>query len=108
MNQSSDPQVGQAYTRASVEAYLRAAASERSRLESAIAEARARTVDARRVEEQLRAGNVDPDAVVVGDDESRPPVVESSDSLTERLPFAIDGQPAEWREQDVPAAVARD
>ena len=55
MNQSSDPQAGQAYTRASVEAYLRAAATERLRLQSAIAEARARTAEARRMEEHLQA-----------------------------------------------------
>jgi hypothetical protein len=43
MTSSVDPKSASAYTRASVEAYLQAAAAERARIELAIAEARART-----------------------------------------------------------------
>jgi hypothetical protein len=109
MNQSSDPQAGQAYTRASVEAYLRAAAMERLRLQSAIAEAQARTAEARRREEQLHASGMDTAAVPVdGYDGRRPAVVESSDSLARRLPFGLNGQSSHWQGQDLPTAAARD
>jgi hypothetical protein len=109
MNQSSDPRAGQAYTRASVEAYLRAAANERRRLESAIAEARARTAEARRMEEHLHA-SIDTEVVPAVDEyhQRRPVVVESPGSLTRRLPFGLNGQAGEWHEQDLPAAATRD
>jgi hypothetical protein len=109
MNQSSDPQAGQAYTRASVETYLRAASEERRRLQSAIAEARARTAEARRMEEHLHASD-DTEAVPVVDGyhQRRPAVVEDSDSLTQRLPFGLNGEAGEWRQQDLPAAATHD
>ncbi len=107
MNQSSDPRAGQAYTRASVEAYLRAAATERLRLQSAIAEAEARTAEARRLEEQLHASGLDTEAVPVdGYDGRRPAVVESPDSLTRRLPLGLNGQSSHRHGQDRPTAAA--
>jgi hypothetical protein len=109
MNQSSDPQAGQAYTRASVEAYLRAAATERLRLLSGIAEAQARTAEARRREEQLHASGMDTAAVPVdGYDGRRPAVVENPDSLARRLPFGLNGQSSHCHGQDLPTAAARD
>jgi hypothetical protein len=55
MTQSSDPKAAQAYTRASVEAYLRAAADECARIESAITEAHERTAWAQAEEQRLKA-----------------------------------------------------
>jgi hypothetical protein len=114
MNQSSEPQAGQAYTRASVETYLRAAAEERRRMQSAIAEAQARTAQARtaqahRMGQHLQAThNTEAVPVVDGYDQRRPAVVENSDSLTQRLPFGLNGEAGEWRQQDLPAAATRD
>ena len=61
MTPSTDPEAGQAFTRASVERYLHAAAAEQARLESAIAEARARTEAARQAEEHLGSLDLGPE-----------------------------------------------
>jgi len=118
MNQSSDPEAGQAYTRASVEAYLRAAASERARIEAAIAVARARTARARQIGEGLdgsagagsgpTADGGDPGPVDGTREHIRSPVIDSPDSLTGEVPIGLDDRSATWREPDLPAAVASD
>lgn len=55
------------FTRASVEAYLRAVADERTRIELAIAEARRRETEARRVLDRLDAVGGLPSGWVPGD-----------------------------------------
>ena len=55
MTTPNDGKTASAYTRASVEAYLQAAAAERLRIELAITEARSRTERARRKQQRLAA-----------------------------------------------------
>jgi hypothetical protein len=81
MTPSTDPEAGQAYTRASVERYLHAAAAEQVRLESAIADARARTEAARQAEDHLESLDLG------SDDQVRRHVAEVSDGLP---PLAVD------------------
>ncbi len=81
MTPTTDPEAGQAFTRASVERYLRAAAAEQARLESAIAGARARTEAARQVEEHLRSLDPGPDR------QAGPDLAGTADG---RLPFEVD------------------
>jgi hypothetical protein len=58
MTPSNDREVPKAYSRASVEAYLRAASAERKRLEAAIADVRQRTERALLVEQTLALDEV--------------------------------------------------
>ncbi len=100
MTQSTDPEAAQAYTRTSVERYLSAAAVEKSRLQSAIAEARHRRESALSDEERLsslRHGD--------GEDAERrngAPATTRPDPFR----FTVDDGRRGWREQDFPAAVA--
>jgi hypothetical protein len=55
MTPSREPEATEAYTRASVEAYLRAASDEKARLRKAIAEARTRVARAQLDEQYLNA-----------------------------------------------------
>src|SRR5580704_5759916 len=64
MTPSSDPTVEPSYTRASVEAYLRAVVDHRQQLESEIDEARARTERARVQLERIRGWESGPDTLV--------------------------------------------
>lgn len=61
MTPSSDPEVTTAYTQASVEAYLRAVAAEKARLEQAIDDAHQRTARAIREAELLTTRTADAD-----------------------------------------------
>ena len=81
MTPSTDPGAGQAYTRASVERYLGAAAAEQARLESAIADARARTEAAGQAEDHLRSLDLG------SEDELRQGVTAGPDGP---LPFEVD------------------
>jgi hypothetical protein len=105
---SSEPEAGQAYTRASVEAYLRAAAAERTRIESAIAAARSRTAWALGEEERLRslapAFDTPPGGTPVNG--NSPAAV--PESLVDRVPVNGEGNGRLWREPDLPTAAARD
>jgi hypothetical protein len=110
---SSDPEAGQAYTRASVEAYLRAAAAERTRIESAIATARSRTAWALGEEERLRslapALDAPPEGTRAhGAPGDGPALPGRSESLVDRLPLASEDDRGRWRQPDLPTAVARD
>jgi hypothetical protein len=107
MIQSSDPEAGQAYTRASVEAYLRAATEERARIEAAIVAARSRTAWALREEEHL--GSLAPGSgTVPGDHDAGAADSGCAESLMGRLPFPVVSNGRVWREPDLPTAVARD
>jgi hypothetical protein len=101
MTQSTDPEAGQAFTRASVERYLNAAAKAKSDLESAIADARRRTESALREEERLLALHPKVGGTSEGQD--------GGPEAAQRTVFplsAADG-PA-WRGQDMPAVAVTD
>jgi hypothetical protein len=97
MTRPSDDRAEQAYTRASVEAYLRAAADERARIESAIAAAQARSDWVRREEERLDARAAATTEAVV-----------DTGAQTGRLsvPAATDANG--WDHSEVPTAIAHD
>jgi hypothetical protein len=100
MTEPTHPGAGQAYTRTSVERYLSAAAAERSRLGSAIAEARRRTETALHEEERLlalqpRTGRASgqPENEVCADEH---PTLQFA---------AVDNGPV-WRDEGLPTAAA--
>ena len=103
MSKPSDPKWTNAFTRASVEAYLDAADAECVRLQAAIAAARARTERALARQQQLDASGVDPawnGEVVAADG------VGSRQAIADRLGSAIADQTF-WLHPDA-AAVSRD
>ena len=81
MTLPTDPEAGPAYTRASVERYLRAAAVEQDRLQSAITDARARTEAAQQVQDHLESLGLG------SEDRVRRDVAAASDGP---LPFEVD------------------
>jgi hypothetical protein len=98
MTTPNDRTSAPAYTRDSVEAYLRAAAAERLRIELAIAEARARTERAHRKEQRLDA--------LVG--EAPAPEGGDPDALLDQLRSAMDDDRTLWLHADAATTVARD
>ncbi len=112
MTHSIDPVPVQGYTRASVEAYLRAAATERARIEAAIIEARLRTSIAREREQRLSALGAEgglPSVRAVGDtDGLGQPVADRSDSLIDRFPVLVDHDVPSWDHSDLPTAAMTD
>jgi hypothetical protein len=70
MTPSSDPEATMAYTRASVETYLRAAAAEKTRLQRAIEHAQQRTARARSDAEALTNRNADSSEMADESDEA--------------------------------------
>lgn len=119
---SSDPTVEPSYTRASVEAYLRAIVDQRQQLESQIDEARARTERARVQLERIRGRNSGPDTLVTAPGSASDPapapaeVVISpaadtgdpdtgSSSLIDQLRLTVPPETDRWERSEVPTAV---
>jgi hypothetical protein len=102
MTTISQPGPATAYTRASVEAYLRAAAAERTRIGVAIDEARRRTSIAL-LEEQRLVSEADRQTdgleVVPAPD---------TDSLFDQLQLIPDGIEDRWPSDNIPAAMAHE
>jgi hypothetical protein len=103
MTRADNDKVGQAYTRASVEAYLRAVAEERKRIESAIAEATARSEWARSEEDRLIVGgSPGPDTTDQAVDGPE------YGSLIDHLRFTPNTGESTWAQPEVPTVAAHD
>jgi hypothetical protein len=96
MTTPNDRKAASAFTRASVEAYLQAAAAERLRIELAITEARARTERARRKQHRLAA--LEDEAAEESDADPHGMIVQ--------LRSAIADDEAAWLQSDRAATVA--